>query len=263
MCEVAGCSITRKNQTGSHKILMPAGLCPLLPNISIKHRKIAIVSWYQRPNLNHFPSVAGSLPVCQTVTSQSHPQMRINQGLEIRYEKVLSPLWLLFRTSPHLALSLFLYVLQYFLVFRDLRHTHRRKPSHSSAEKPEYTHANEMMAEVLSGSHYVPGFIAASGTMTKPFSSFFISLNESTNTLRGKLGHDKVRMFQQRSNQQKWWDNEIILQTRIRKVKAITLGCLIGIWNNLLWAELFPWDSRNSVIRFSTFPSIRKSLKLF
>lgn len=59
-----------------------------------------------------------------------------------------------------------------------------------------------MMAEE-SGSHYVPGFIAASCAMTKPFSSLFISLNESTNTQRGKLGHDKVSMFQQRSNQQK------------------------------------------------------------
>lgn len=60
----------------------------------------------QKPHLNHFPLVAGSLPVCHTVTSLSHPQMRINQGLEIRYEeyeKILPPLWLL-----HTSLACFL-----------------------------------------------------------------------------------------------------------------------------------------------------------
>ena len=60
------------------------------PNLSIKHKRIPI--FCHRPNLNHFPSVAGSLPVYHTVTSQSNPQMRITKGLDIRYEKVLTPL---------------------------------------------------------------------------------------------------------------------------------------------------------------------------
>lgn len=93
-CEVAE-DVTRKNQSSSDKILTPAGLSPLFPNLSIKHKRISIFSGCQGPNLNHFPLVAGSLPVCRTVTSKSNPQMRIKQGLEIRYEKVLSPLWLL------------------------------------------------------------------------------------------------------------------------------------------------------------------------
>lgn len=57
-------------------------------------------------------------------------------------------------------------------------------PVFLSAEKAEYTHANE--AEALPESHYVPSLVAASRTATKPFSHLPISLNESTNTLRGK-----------------------------------------------------------------------------
>lgn len=127
MWEVAGCSITRKYQASSHEILMPTGLSlHHVSDISIKHSKISIVSSCQKPNLNHFPSVARSLPVCQAVTSQSNPQMRINQGLEIRYENVLSPLRMLLHTTLPL---LYLYTLQYFLVFLDLCHTHRPNPS--------------------------------------------------------------------------------------------------------------------------------------
>lgn len=76
------------------------------PNLFIKHRMISIFSGCQRPNLNHFPLVVVSLPVCWTVTSQSNPQMRIKQGLEIRYEKVLSPQWLLYTSLPLLSVLL-------------------------------------------------------------------------------------------------------------------------------------------------------------
>lgn len=39
--------------------------------------RICLFSGCQRPNLNHLPSVAGSLPVCHTVSSHGCPQMRV------------------------------------------------------------------------------------------------------------------------------------------------------------------------------------------
>lgn len=131
--------------------------------------------------------------LCVTLTSQSNPQMRINQGLEIRYEKyekILSTLWLLLHTSLPLlsirhraGLSLLLF-------------SFSRKVSQDMGMQMRWL--RRYLAAIT-----FPGFIAASRTMTKPFLPFSILLNESTNTLRGKLGHDKVRMFQQRLNQQK------------------------------------------------------------
>lgn len=57
-----------------------------------------------------------------------------------------------------------------FLPLPSVSLTHSRpepSPLSLSTEKTEYTNANEVMAEVLSGSHYVPGFIAASRTVAK------------------------------------------------------------------------------------------------
>lgn len=54
-----------------------------------------------------------------------------------------------------------------FVLFLELCHAQAWAfSSFPSAEKPKCTHANERTADVLSGSHYVPGFIAASWTMT-------------------------------------------------------------------------------------------------
>lgn len=107
-----------------------------------------------------------------------------------------------------------------------------------------------------------PSLITVSSTMTKPFLPLSISLNESTNTLRGKLGHDKVRMFQQRSNQQKWWDDEIILWTGISGLRLSHQDAWLE-FGTISFGQNFFHEIVGAVIRLSTFPSIRKSLKLF
>lgn len=87
LCEMAGCSITGMNQVGSGKMLIPTSL-RMSPANALRSLSTSLC---RKPNVNHFP-LSGWVTSCVQICK--NPQVKISWGLEIRYEKVLSPLWL-------------------------------------------------------------------------------------------------------------------------------------------------------------------------
>lgn len=89
--------VTRKNPVKSGKILMSAVVSPLLIKSLDQTQSDLYPFWVSQAKPLPFSCwFSSSVSYCNF---KSNHQMRIKQGLELSYEKFLSPLWLLFYTS--------------------------------------------------------------------------------------------------------------------------------------------------------------------